>query len=920
MARKPSQDLARALADPIRPVRLGALRAAPWLDPTGAAVVLTDQIKNATGSQPREDIAAAAIALAQAGGDPLPMVADLLQDSTANLEEALGSDYHHWQSYLLQKLETQPPAVFNSVMPFYATWRSRAYRPEPDTSESSDPDVRMAHGAMSDLRFWQHLTIDDRSNWMKAVAQDAFEPVYTLLEAGRAIEAATALTQLILTTPNDTIRFIGQMALPTLAPYASAPLLSALDGNAPVQPDVDAFNASARRPEERFPKDMTPKVLAAFLAGEALEQFSDSTTAFSVVNLALAGKPELRARAARVTARMSAEVALPPLTWCALNLPSAQARDDATNLLDRIVANDPALGLRLHHIRATELKPDQLGWLNEIVAEGLEMRGWLADASVGVPILREAVRVMPNLVGEAGYVYSEPPTSVMASNFMRSMSSLRNWFGGALPRVKQRRYPKVTLPSECSLNDKVTLSVQLMLATVQGDRSIDVEFPRDKAEVELEVLIHAPGFSAPDDHKTIRVPRDQPSEIAAFTLQPRVLGQQAIDIKFMLGTDIVGQCCAITEVRIHGVPLGLATTIVVDQIDDFTQLHTTAQAVLRVKTLRDGVLAWSLQKPDSGLVPLGRSAAGVTVEQAASFGERQKPHIREMLESELGAAEMTSVLSQLSTLGYELYAQIAPATLKAELDVLQENALVVIDSDADWIPWELLASDPTEPLWGERFVLIRAPVMTRPPIAKVAEPAELSPSLDRALLVVGDEISQPTRLSSLIFRGMAPRAEPILREKDFDELCRNVAGKDIVHFACHGRGQPNYHLSFKAGVSGHLLPGQAHALGLKWGAVVFANACGSATGDLLAAAFQSFGREFYYAGARPFIGTLGPVPEAEAAEFAALFYEQFALAGLPAGQAMRLARRESRSRFKRPVWLFYCLYGNPSLVRRWSAA
>jgi len=73
-------------------------------------------------------------------------------------------------------------------------------------------------------------------------------------------------------------------------------------------------------------------------------------------------------------------------------------------------------------------------------------------------------------------------------------------------------------------------------------------------------------------------------------------------------------------------------------------------------------------------------------------------------------------------------------------------------------------------------------------------------------------------------------------------------------------------------------------------------------------------------GARPFIGTLGPVEESEAVEFARLFYQYFADEGLPAGHAMRLARRDAERIFKAPTWLLYCLYGNAAVSRKWSPA
>ena len=73
------------------------------------------------------------------------------------------------------------------------------------------------------------------------------------------------------------------------------------------------------------------------------------------------------------------------------------------------------------------------------------------------------------------------------------------------------------------------------------------------------------------------------------------------------------------------------------------------------------------------------------------------------------------------------------------------SVIVAIESDADWVPWELFACDPGGKLWGERFIVVRLPLIGTPVGATPApEPAA---TLSRALLVVGDAItSRPDAL------------------------------------------------------------------------------------------------------------------------------------------------------------------------------
>jgi hypothetical protein len=111
------------------------------------------------------------------------------------------------------------------------------------------------------------------------------------------------------------------------------------------------------------------------------------------------------------------------------------------------------------------------------------------------------------------------------------------------------------------------------------------------------------------------------------------------------------------------------------------------------------------------------------------------------------------------------------------------------------------------------------------------------------VLVVGDEIDDAHSMAELVFGAMSGSVTPLL-QTDWCTLQSHAAKADLLHFACHGRGQP-YHLSYGAKASRRLLPAQAPQLGLRYGTVVFANACNSMAPRLLLAEFQSFGRSFY---------------------------------------------------------------------------
>lgn len=918
---EPLRSLAKALGDASSWIRLGAAQASPWLAPTGARQLLTERAEALMEDLPIDEVAVVAVALARAGGNPLPLVSALLRSDPDTVRTALMQRHDEWTRFANERIGVLGrDQRFRLLMPFWASWRAaREAGREPGERTNKDEATRRAEYALTTLRHWHQLMTGDEKASNELLKRHSRKAI-SLLEDGNAAEGAAELAKIAITSPDWIDRFAAQHALPVLGTTAAAPLMDILAGKGGPMPDADTLRGVGDELNVGAPVDLEPDTLQILLASEALERFKDPETTFALINAAMNWRPSARAAAARIIAHMSANRALPPLLWSALNLPSSAERQAAADLLDRILDSEEALGIRAHHIDSTELASHQLDWLREILDGGLAKRDWMADTSLVLPVVGEAISIVPEVVGALGRQYSTLPTASRAAFFQGSLQRLQSFFRNPLPQQVQARPPKVSFPEFCRVDSAEQLSVELLLPAAKGGLPpIDLEFPKGQNEVELRVMVLAPGFEIALDHQTLRLRRDAPSPPVLFDLVPKAIGDQAIDIKFMSGTSTVGQCCVVTHVT-KDQRHGDARAMVLDPLEgEALQIQSTAQAVFRVKN-EDGVLHWSLITEREGLRSIGPSPTRIGTAEVSHWVEQQGPLIKEMLEQQLSREDQDAIQAQLSGLGNGLYKQVAPASLVVELDKLQENAIVVVDSDAEWVPWELLASRPTEALWGQRFVLVRAPVATRPPNATIATPTELSKTLDRALIVAGDKVSKQKELARLTFGAMAHRGEPPLIEGERNKLLDAIRGKDVVHINCHGRSKPRYHLSLREGIAGRLYPEQAHQLGLKWGTVVFANACSSAEPQLLLADFGGFGREFYYAGARPFIGTLAPVPEDDAIEFARLFYEQFALAGLPAGHALRRAKEESAKRLKRPTWVFYCLYGNPSVVRRWSEA
>lgn len=916
---EPVSALKAALGDPVGWIRIGAIRAAQELAPTRAGGLLAEHAGALRRPLAVDEASTLAIAMAHTRENPLPLTAELLQVPQDRLREALAGNRADWFEFLRASVTSAglrgPVGV---IGPLIAAWNGLSYPPA--ALRPGRSAAHRAQAAKSALDRWSRMHADP------AAAAGAFEAVRTMLEREDTAAAADALIAVALTDPHEWTRVVARKAASELGLDAATPLLRKLAGDDGPHPDADAVWAIARDDRRESIDGLTPEGLSMFLTAEALEDFADPATGAAVAAAAIGWDGDARARVVRVAGRMSASAALPALVWSARHLPSPRERARAAEVLHRIVALDGALDAPFHHIHRIEFPHGHLDWLLDLVARNRTQTSWDGDPGVAIPILREAIEALPDMVGTVGQAYSTARTAHLAMLFGSHVPTIRHLFGDRpLPKARLEREPKIDFPEQCSVDAEVTLTVQLRAVAGPAVGPVAVPFDEGEAEVELLVVVQAPGFSVREPVKAMTVPRDGSSETVAFALRPRAAGEQVIDVKFMHGTATIGQSCVATRVieRTETTPesAGTAAVTMLEPIDaEALELAGVAEATFLVQTADNGRLDWTLVRPTGPREFLGQSSGAFEPARVAAWQVEQSRLIREMLEPEPTPEDLDALRAQLAATGNELYAQIAPKGLESVLDGLNENALVVFDCDADWIPWELLASRPEGTLWGERFVLVRSPVASRPPHATIATPTTVTTALDRALLVVGDEIDRPGRVGQLTFGRMEARAAPPLIKASWAELQRDVAGKDIVHFVCHGRQQPSYHLSYREGVAGRLLPRQVHALGVKWGAVVFANACSSGASDLLLSDFQSFGREFYYAGARPFIGTLGPVPTREAVEFAGLFYEHFAIAGLPAGHALRMARQDAARRFKRPVWLFYCLYGSPSVVRRWSMA
>jgi CHAT domain-containing protein len=317
------------------------------------------------------------------------------------------------------------------------------------------------------------------------------------------------------------------------------------------------------------------------------------------------------------------------------------------------------------------------------------------------------------------------------------------------------------------------------------------------------------------------------------------------------------------------------------------------------------------------------------------------------------------VMDALSAAGKGLYDDLLPAGLREHLADMaraqrDDNAKValLINGPLQWMPWELMHD-------GEEFLSLRFQI-ARLPVERAAErdgkhqgyaTSEVKPDAEvhlvkrivsvlgaRALTDAddGDEKAQEPRWRETFKKAGVPANRVTLlpptdgAAREGPRLSQLNAAFDaagdppgILHITCHGdKSTPDqgtvwtldskglfllFDLTDK--MVGRLCATQGFQAGKP---LVFGNACSSSVGG--ASEVRSLAGEFLHGGASAFVGTIAPITNRVAVEFAVVFYTKLLKEGLPIGEALHASKQEfHKKKGVDPSWLFYCLYGSPLL-------
>jgi hypothetical protein len=514
----------------------------------------------------------------------------------------------------------------------------------------------------------------------------------------------------------------------------------------------------------------------------------------------------------------------------------------------------------------------------------------------------------------------------LSSDELALISRFRKYFARDKDKsVTIERHTRIEFPSECVLEQKVDLKIQLTQEVPEFTRVLEkilLTVGRSTKQVELNVKVTAPAFAIRPYQQKLTVPVKGDSNEVIFTLVPLERGEQVIEIEFFQEATRVGYLLVPTKVRSHSVDESSPKVLSMeDPIDGLKNLES-----MTVNPDKHTLNVTWIERESKLLY---------TIFPANRLGEWEKtiPNIQDKIEDDLRSlnAFLTEVVQQgnpsderwesicfnLQSVGSNLFEMLIPSEVAKQMRTWKIGSPVIISPNEQWIPWELMYDG--EDFWGKKFIIARSPRLrdSQDLPDKNRPESKGKRQIKRIVNIVGGDVpsSEAERATHLFSNLLPPEAVQLLAKQPISSLVKAIPGTDALHFTCHGHLEP--HLLQIAGDKNktrieNLLPETIQRLPLEPGILVFANACASTVPVLTFGKFSSFGWKFYQRGADAFIGTLGAVPVKYAVNFAEIVYRELFNPDekITIGQAVAKAK-EVAANERNLFWLLYCIYGDP---------
>ncbi|MCZ8291147.1 peptidase C14, partial [Microcystis sp. LE19-59.1C] len=363
------------------------------------------------------------------------------------------------------------------------------------------------------------------------------------------------------------------------------------------------------------------------------------------------------------------------------------------------------------------------------------------------------------------------------------------------------RHTRIEFPSECVLEQKAELKIQLTQEIPEFTRvqeKILLTVGRNTKQVKLNVKVTAPAFAIRPYQQQLTVPVKGDSNEVIFTLVPLERGEQVIEIEFFRGATRVGYVIVLTYVSSYW-------------------YHEISPKVLSMEDPIDGLknLESMTVNPDKHTLNVTwierESKLLYTIFPANRLGEWEKtiPNIQQQIEDDLRSlnAFLTEVVQQgnpsderwesicfnLQSVGANLFEMLIPSEVAKQMGTWKIGSPVIISTNEQWIPWELMYDG--EDFWGKKFIIARSPRLSdSQDLPKRNRPESKGKrQIKRIVNIVGGDVpsSEAERATHLFSNLLPPEAVQLLAKQPISSLVKAIPGTDALHFTCHGHLEPH---------------------------------------------------------------------------------------------------------------------------------
>ena len=492
------------------------------------------------------------------------------------------------------------------------------------------------------------------------------------------------------------------------------------------------------------------------------------------------------------------------------------------------------------------------------------------------------------------------------------------------------RYPNLDCPDKTILNQRFSLTVELLLDQPEDQPesvSVTIEDTGTEKLPEIEVVLSHSGFDIEGSNtetQIMQVERDDDSSVR-FVLIPRKLGQHKIKVQFYQNGKPIGK--SVRNVLVSEQPV----TVEVPQPDQPNDIELKTTLIIPPQDLElyidlagdNRTLSFGLHsvKPE---IDYHRTKLGQVILQGSPLEKMQSVY-KEMTQ----LAQRTPTTDEdkkwaehrLESVGNELWDELIPERLKQEYWKFKSRVKsVLITSEEPWIPWEMLkpyrdnddGEQENDLFWCQQFAISRW-------LSGAGTADELDMKNTRS--IAPKQVNLPSVKEEIAFleslADLRSSVTPLTSFSTRTQVLDSLKNEDlsVLHFACHGLFDSTSPDDSAITLSdGALRPSDIRVKfgGKRQRPLIFINACHGGRAEFSFTGLGGWADRLVNARAGAFIGAMWEVSDKLALQFAKTFYIALLQDNKTTAESFRQAREEIRQLAPyNSTWLAYTLYADP---------